>query len=513
MLKELITGKPATALTIGGGVVAAVGAACLGMLMAAGVPTVEAAQEPPAPVEQPPAAQVAWQDTRAGVALLQALSAAPAGWNKDGEVQRAVTPPFPYSCPQPGTAPAISLAQTYTVNGVRIQVIAQAHTAGGGADAMARQLGNVGICSGDDGSASVSRATGEVPGIEAHLAATNRGGVRAALVSSRRGDVITHVVGPANAPVQALAVAFDGGINREIQGKCVQMDSKADDATRSPWAAAGYKPFTKAEKVSVASIPLPTIPDGATVKGVDLTGPVLDLPDVRPASIPSYPVWPAMPERLDRPEPPHAPPAKAVTETTVDIPAKDETGPGCGWAFTGMNAPAFDSEAAAKTKTDLTLAAMTKLNTEGKEWQKSVLGYWTAFADYEKAAKAYTEYGTAVAAVNAAWAAIDKKWATYNDDMAAFRETTKDRAEFLDRQKAAREEYDRKVAVCEAPQPAVTVTPPQPSDGQETPAPAPQVQSPQPRPGCPVQKPSILDQDAPEVGPEPTAPADPRPKS
>ncbi|HEX9229782.1 MAG TPA: hypothetical protein VF885_24555, partial [Arthrobacter sp.] len=231
MFKELITSNPAVALTVSGGAIASVGAAFLGILMIAGVPTVEAAQEPPAAAEQPPAAQVSWQDTQAGTSLLKALSSAPAGWGKDGDVQRAVTAPFPYSCPQPGSAPAVSLAQTYSVNGVRIQVIAQAYTAGGGAEAMARQLGNVGICSGSDGSAAVSGVSGEAPGVEAHQAATNRGGVRAIVVSSRRGDVITHVVGPSNGPVQALATAFDGVMEEQLQGKCLQMDSKPEDAT------------------------------------------------------------------------------------------------------------------------------------------------------------------------------------------------------------------------------------------------------------------------------------------
>jgi hypothetical protein len=197
----------------------------------------------------------------------------------------------------------------------------------------------------------------------------------------------------------------------------------------------------------------------------------------------------------------------------VNIPAQDDTGPGCGWAFTGMTAPAFDAAAAAKTKTELTLAAMTKLNADGKEWQKSVLDYWTAYAEYEKSAKAYTDYGTAVTAVNTSWAAIDKKWVAYNDDMAAFRKATKARSEFLDRQKAAQADYDAKVAVCDAPQPVVTVTPPPSSETQETPAPAPQAKSPEPQPGCPAQKPPVLDQAAPEVGPEPTTPEDPRPKS
>lgn len=512
MLPDLISRRPGLALTAGGGVVGAVGAGLLGVLMIAGVPSVQPAQAPPASVEQAAAAQAAWQDTPAAVALLQALSSPPGGWGKEGDVQRAVTAPFPYSCPQPGAAPAVSLAQTFTVNGARIQVITQAYTAGAGADAMARQVGNVGICSGGDGSATLSKVSGETPGVEAHKAATSRGNVHAAVLSSRRGDVITHIIGPADAPIQALAVAFDGVLNREIQGKCAQMDSHAEDGTRSPWSAAGYKPFTKPEKVSIAAVPLPSIPDGTVGLKVDIPAPAVDLPEAKPSPKPSYLVWPTMPDPIDLPQAPTAPPATAATDTTVDSPAADDPGPGCGWSFTGMTAPAFDPAAAAKTKTDLTLTAMAKLNADGKQWQQSILDYWTSYAAYDKAAKAYKDYSAAVTKVNTAWDTIGKSWDGYNAQLADFRKQTKARSDFLDRQKAAAADYDKAVTACNAPAPAPSPSPSPSAAPTGQPTQSPQAQAPAPRPGCPAQKPAIIDQSAPEVGSEPTPPADPRPK-
>lgn len=512
MIREHITKNPALAVTVGSGSIAVVGAGILGVLLLAGVPVIEAPQAPPVAVEALPVTQASWQVTPAGSALAQALTAPPGGWEKEGDLQRAVTPPFPYSCPQPGSAPAVSLAQTYSINGVRVQVVAQAYTAGGGAEAMARQIGNVGICSGADGSATITRPSGQVPGIEAHLAATNRGNVRAAVLSSRRGDVITHVIGPQGAPVQALAFAFDSSIEREITDKCAAMDSKAEDAARSPWSAAGYKPFTKTEKVSVPAVTLPQIPSGATAVKVDIPGPTHDLRTVQPAPQPKYPVWPAMPEPLQPPTAPTPPPATAPTETLIEVPAQDAAGPGCGWAFTHMQPPTFDAAAAATVKTTLTLEAMTKLGANGREWQKSVLDYWTSYAQYEKDAKAYQVYATAVTDTNTAWAAIGKKWDTYDEQVADRDKESKARDDFRDRQKAAEASYEKAVETCAVPMPSPTPTPTLTGAAQGAKG-AQLAERQTVRPGCPADKPEIIEQEAPTVGPEPTPPADPRPKS
>jgi hypothetical protein len=511
MLRERITQNPVIAVTVGSGSIAVVGAGILGVLMLAGVPVIEAAKEPPVAVEPAALTQASWQETPAGVALVQALAGPPDGWGKEGDLQRAVTPPFPYSCPQPGSSPAISLAQTYSVNGVRIQVVTQAHTAGGGAEAMARQLGNVGICSGGDGSATITSASGEVPGVESHLAATNRGNIRAAVLSSRRGDVITHVIGPQGAPVQALALAFDSSLNREIKDKCAAMDSKAGDATRSPWSTAGYKPFTTAEKVSVPAASLPQIPSGVTAAKIDIPGAAHDLPTVEPAPEPTYPVWPAMPAPLQMPQAPAAPPATAPKETQIEVPARDATGPGCGWAFTGMQTPSFDTSAAATVKTTLTLEAMSKLGADGRDWQKAVLDYWISYAQYEKDTKAYQDYATAVTNTNSAWAAIDKKWDTYNGQVATREKQTRAHKDFLDRQKAATVAYEKGVEACEGPMPSPTATAGS-SEASEKGAQLTQ-QRPAVRSGCPVDKPEIINQTAPTIDSEPTPPADPRPKS
>jgi len=519
---RLISGNPAAALAFGGGAIGAVGAGIAGVLILAGVPSVQAPQQAPPAAEQAPAPVAAWQDSPASQALAQALSKAPDGWSKDGDTQRAVTPPFPYSCPQPGTAPAVSLAQAYNVSGARVQVVVQAYTAGAGADAMTRQLGNVGVCSGSDGSAYVTTTSSPAPGIESHQANTNRGGIKATVISSRRGDVLTHVIGTPGAPVQALSVAFDTVLERALQGKCLQEDSKASDASRSPWSAAGYKPYTAPQKVSIAAAKLPDIPSGTTATRTELPAKVPEITEVAPLPKPSYPVWPAMPDHMDLPVAPDAPDPKAPTEASIDVPSADQGGPGCGWAFTGMKAPAFDTAAAEKTRTELTLTAITKLNDQAKTWQTSVLDYWVKLAAFDKAANAYKDYAKAVTDANTAWAATGKLWDTYNQNLASYQKQVKARADFQDRKKAAAADFDKAVAACSAPQPTPSPSPSPtpsptstgPSDGSApvaSPQPSPTTQA--PKSGCPAKRPAILDQAVPEVETEPTPPADPRPKS
>lgn len=529
---QRLTDKPSTAVLAGTGIVTAVAGLTTLAMVLIGMPP--AADPAPKAAADPTIITADWKQSPATGVLTDALNNPPSGWSKQGDLQQLVTAPLPYSCPQPGLAPSVSLARTYTSGSSRFQVITLAYTAGIGAEAMNRQGANAYICAGPETGLSLWGVNG--PGSDAKQAVTTRGGVRASVLSFRRGDVITYVTGSPNDPLQNLAKAFDDNLTRRLGPVCANPESTVADAARSPWSAGGYKPYTEDATVAIADVPLPsteptTAPTGpapspaatpapspaATLERVSLPAPDLVDHTAAPMSRPAFPVAPAMPAPVTEPEPPAAPAPKATLSTTVQVAANDTTGPGCGWAFTGMKPLAFDDEAAAKTRTALLAETKAKLESDAKAWQASVLAYWRSYATYKEQAKTYNAYAARVDEVNKAWTVIADSWDRYDQAVKDRDRKVAQRADFIARQDTARKDYEAKMAQCAAvpaPSPSASPTPsptpvptPSPTPSQSpsaTPSPSPSVP-----PGCPPERPAILDQQAPDVPSEPAKPAPP----
>lgn len=515
-----IARNPLAALLTSTGTLAAVSALSVAGLVFVGLPPVTEEQQAAVAAAAPH--QAAWNENPATTALTAVLSAPPSGWSADGEIQSSVTAPLPYSCPLPGTAPSTALARAFTVGGQRVRVTTLAYTAGLGAQALQLQLANTGVCASD---ASVRVSVVSSPAQDARLATTTRGGITTSTAMSRRGDVITYITGPSGAPLAELSRTLDSVVASKLSGVCLNQESSADDAARSPFATAGYRPFTEDVKVSIPKPGLPTA--SPTTKAIPVPAPVLVPETARPLPQPDYPVYPQMPAAVALPAAPEAP-AEAATEATVAVPAEDRKGPGCGWAFTGMTGPVFDAEAAKTARQTLSADANTRLIDGVKEWQAKTSEYWAAYAAYEKDSAAYNDYRAKVATVNAAWAAIGKTWDTYRANDVEYRAAVRDRDEFEARKADAQGSFTKATEVCNAPSPAPAPQPtaePSPSptatpgpsaspSASATPSPSPSptvTPSPAAKPGCPAARPAILDQDAPAVPEKPVPPADPRP--
>lgn len=519
-----ISRNPLTALITGTGTLAAVSALAVTGLVLVGLPGVNSeGQEQTAGLSAP--AQANWRETPAATALTTALSSPPAGWSADGDIQQAVTAPLPYSCPLPGAAASTALARSFNAGGHQVRVTALAYTAGLGAEALRLQLANTNVCASD---ASVRSSTLNGPARDARLTTTSRGGIATATVLSRRGDVITYITGSPGAPLQDLARALDPVLAGALNGVCLNQESAAGDSSRSPFAPAGYLPFTEEIKVSVPKPALPTEPP--SVKAVDVPAPIL-VPEVaKPLREPDYPVYPPMPAPVALPAAPKAP-AEAVTETAVPVPAEDKAGPGCGWAFAGMTAPLFDAEKAKTARNTLAAEANTKLIAGVRDWQEKTAAYWAEYAAYEKDAAAYNAYRTAVNEVNSVWSSIARSWADFREKDTTYRAAVQARDDFTARKADAEASFAAATERCNAPAPVAepsaapvptpTASPTAPaemeSDEPSVSIPAPSASAtPSPAPtkkqGCPAVRPQILDQSAPSVPDQPVPPADPRPK-
>lgn len=454
----------------------------------------------PAAAVQPPIAELAivkGEPTPAETALNSALSKLP--WKSTGNRKLTSAPPFPFSCPQRGTTPAIARAQDYTAGGDRVTVTLTAYTAGLGAEAMSALRNGIRNCQLDTDRVGVSEYS---IGAEAVGATVSRGSTRAAVLMVRRGDVIGYVSAPTLGSATANARTLDERLAAALDGVCADQSSGTDAATRNPRSTAGYTPFLRSVDVAVENPGLPALPDDADYESVSLGTELPALSEAKPMVEPDFPVWPEMPAAQPVPEPLKVPAVSATTEGSVAVPADDASGPGCGWAFTSGTAPQFDAKAAKKVQLERVAVKEKSLTDAADQWQESVLAFWKAYPGYVEAVQKYGEYATQVEQTNAAWTAIAGQWDTYKAEKDDYERLVKERDAFLAEQAAAQREYDTALEECLADTAPPTSTP--------TPGPTP---SPDPTEtsNCDIPRPGILDETAAEVPDEPAPPADPRP--
>lgn len=520
-------------LFAGAGTIAGIALAATLILAAAGFPPLEDPGVPAAEVTGPQATTVNWSQTPANDLLTAALQSPPGNWKANGELQRAVIAPRPYSCPVQNSAASVSVARSFTVDGKALRVTLQAYTAGLGAEALAQMYQSAGICGGAEGAAAISPIYGDSPGTDGKIASVSHVGQRTSVASFRLGDVVAFISGSDSQTLINAAVSLGTALESSLGGACADTGSPAGDAARNPFSLAGYKTHTQAASVSIPAVELPASspsPSASPSASVSPSGPAgqgtypIPSPELvktvaRPMDQPAFPVWPDMPAPVTLPEAPKPPASAATTKKSFQVPAEDTAGPGCGWAFTGLKAPGFDQAMAEASKAKQSTDAMAALKAGAKTWQDDVLTYWKAYTEYSKQAEAYNKYAAGVEETNRAWEATAAKWDEHAEAMKAYEAKKTAREEFLSRQDNARTEYEEQSRKCLAPLPAPAAEdlPAEPAPGTETPAspspsPSPSVLPvPAQRPGCPAVKPPILAEKAPDTPTAPKEPANPRP--
>ncbi|MFD1214007.1 hypothetical protein ACFQ36_18380 [Arthrobacter sp. GCM10027362] len=503
---SMLDKHPVLALAVGALALAAVSGTGIAALSLSGVPlayrTAAAAGEPAVGQAQPEAVLAKIKNSPADSVLNGVLESPPEGWKPAGTLQRAAAQPVPFDCPVGGTAPSVSASRLFSVGGHLVQVVLAAYRAGLGAEVMEQQLARYGSCADDGVYVEEGRIDGKAPGVAAHLVLASRGQAVSQVLASRRGDVLAFYVADANAPVVKLARQFDLRLGSRLNPVCANPRSRSADATRSPWSAAGYKPYTVSTGVAVRDMAVAQRVSGSDVLMVELPGPTLKVRKVEATVQPWYPVWPPMPEPMAYPKPPKSPDAQATTRQAVRILTEDKTGPGCGWAFTGMPAVPFDSAAADKANAERTRKAVAALKAGQQQWQQEVLDYWKAYAKYKEQVAEYKKYAAAVRKVNAAWARIEDDWNQYWAHYARYQDALAAHNRFLADQADARTQYARELERCtEKNRKAVEEA----EEADEEPETVDCREE--------VGWPAILSQAAPVVPAEPVPPADPTPQS
>lgn len=508
--------RPVAAFTLAFTALLAAAGLSFGALSAAGVPLLGDITIAKPVVNAQPKLDLA--DTPAEKVTNAVLNETRAGWVAAAATSRPAPFPYPFTCNPAGGAPALSVGRHFDIPGASVDVVIASYTAGLGAEAAKALRESVTDCS--SGHASVSDLA--APGVQAWSVTSDRSNPT---VMFRRGDVLVFVTSPQLPDTVGAASAIDSSVNAALAPVCAVQDASTVDAARNRWSQAGYRAYTTAQTVTVPAASLPTVPKTATYKTTTLPAPTLQVPAVSPAPNPDYPVWPLMPAVVAAPSVPKAPTSTASNTTTIQVLTNDTTGPGCGWAFTGMKAPRFDLKTAKTANDKLVTAAKKQLNDAGKKWQKDVLAYWQAYDVAVKALPAYQAYAEQVATVNTAWAQIGAQWASYRTDHDAWQKRQNTYAALQQQKQHAQAQYEAALNTCmgvgtttpptSTPTPSPTGTP----DPTATPTPSPTATAP-PAPvkkktlaecTAEVQKPEVLNTAYPWVGPEPQPPADPRP--
>jgi hypothetical protein len=492
-----------------------------------------------------------YKNTPAAAALTAALDGMPANWTKNSSRITSPQEPFPFSCVPDVAHPGVSFAQGYGINGKSIQIVTGAYTAGLGALTIKQQFEKVSQCAGDTWIGTVP-VTGL--GTEAYSSTVTKGGNATKIITWRNGDVITYLLAQNNnTDVLNNATTFNDALTAQLAPVCVDMGSKVEDAGRNVFSNQTFTGYLINDTVTIPQVPLPEAVSKPTLPifGTDLTpkgftyknaiektpipAPAQDVPTVDVPATPTYPVWPLLPTAPEEPIAPKAPAATPPMVKNVPIVVKDDKGPGCGWAFMATASPNFDAQAAEAKKTTDKTAATSLLRSEASNWQKSILSYWKDYSSYSAKVKAWEDYAKKVDTVRVAWDAIAEQWKAYYTKLANYENSVKAHDSFVKEQSDAKAKYDKEVEICKVrddkkkadeeakakadadkaktPSPSPTATPgatasPSPS---ASPTASPSPSSEDDKVTCPVEKPAIIDEKAPDVLPKPTEPADPRP--
>jgi len=483
---------------------------------------------PPPPAQ---ASTVSWTKTPAADAIRTAISSIPKDWTRRGDQLTSVTPPFPLSCNVGGVQSAFSVSQGYN-NGTTVALAS--YTAGTGALAFKTQRDNSGACV--EANTAVSNVSETGIGSEAFTIQVRRGLATSQTTVFRRGDVIGYVLVDGGASASP-AHTVDTILSNVMGNQCINEKSTTDDAKRTLWSGVPFTGLLTEKQATIEAWSLPSTPSVASYKATPIPAQIGPVQPVTMPTVPDYPVWPKLPAEQKLPEVPQAPAPAATTTKTVLNRVPDDSGPGCGWAFTGTVAPTFNQSEVDASNNSIIKAAQDELTKNAQDWSKSVLAYWEAVDNYTKSVSDYEKFRTEVASVSDAWKPISDQWKAYYTSQANYDNAVKAHDAFVAQKADAQKSYDAAVQVCNAPDPVQT---PQPTQTATAPSSSPSNTAPTttatPSPtaapaaggsgagmnrmslavpmvkaGCPANRPAILDQNAPDVPTAPSKPENPIP--
>jgi hypothetical protein len=303
------------------------------------------------------------------------------------------------------------------------------------------------------------------------------------------GDITLSLTGE-DIPVDDAAIrGWSRRASTLLEPICADLTPAVKDARRSPWR--DPERYRGLSDSTVVTADLPSIAEAIPPHRPRLRR----LARVQRPDPPSgVPYWPAaLPARQSFPEEP-ARPKRPATKRRVTFQIPDPTGPGCGWSFTASPKPDFTPAESEAQRNQRVAATTQELDEELTRWAEAESQWRGAMVGYYADALIYREYAGKVATVARAWDAIRADWGRYYQLVAQRQQAIAQRQQWQAAAKAWQ------ATGCSSRTPA-----PKPASGSGSKKQA------APAPGCAV--PSILWKPMPQIPPEPSPPADPRPRS
>jgi hypothetical protein len=272
----------------------------------------------------------------------------------------ATTDPLLAGCAS-SIIPVAQIARSLTLSSASLEVVVDVNVygAGLGGRVLARTLRSTSACAGD-----YVQST-SLTGLEGFMASsTDVSGSSILEVTARVGDVVFSLYGfptayqSASSATLALATVVLDALTPAMATICATEHEGPIAAQRNP-TQSDYRPYAVTTVVTPpTSVPRPNL---SLLDGV-----LAVLPTPAPGSITTAPTPPAVPT--------------VALSTTVARPQVDQTGPGCGWAFTAMVPPVFSSppEQLSVQSAD----AIAQLERTWTNWPTTVNAYLAAKAVY-----------------------------------------------------------------------------------------------------------------------------------
>lgn len=309
-----------------------------------------------------------------------------------------------------------------------------------------------------------------------------------------RGDVLVTLAAGQVSPEAAQAV--DERVLSALTPVCTNLAPTGADATRNPRHEA-YEQYAVPAEVRIE--PSGQVPvDTSAVPGL-ADAPPMTMP--RGIAGPPAPVPPPAPAVL-------ADPGAEVLSTVVTVPAVDQTGPGCGWAFTAAAGPRVDAGAIARQDEATRTQARADLLSGQARWITARAELEATLPSHLEAVAAWNDYVVAAAAVRAQWDDQARALADYDAALKSWTAASQAREAWVARRQAAQGAYDDQVRMCSelAMQDEAGDSAQSAPTGQPAPTPSPSASPSEPRPQCPPERPAILDELEPVLGAQPTPP-------
>lgn len=405
------------------------------------------------------------------------------GWKATDEISTISSPSLGFGCdPKDGLAPVTAASKTVSNDSTTVTISVRAYPAAGGALAVDGIEEAAHIC---------DAAWVETPTLAPGIDVTQ---VRSRHVSTlvwRRGDVLVLVSTNNGSPsTYSDAVnRLDDTLESALVGSCVDPNAGVEQAPRSPYLnRSRYEGHFRAE--TVARPPVVgkrTAEDRSTAPVVDIPAPAVTQPvagDRPPAPYPAPLTGPTtLPDEVLPAVMPEAPVAPAKSARVARA-VPDAAGPGCGWAFTGQVAPAFDSDKAEAAYARAAAKTERRLLRAWRTWQHEKVAYYSAYAAYLEHADVYNTYVLSLAKVRDAWAVIETARSEYYAALAVWQESVTARKEWKIDRAEAKALYEQTIADC--------------AEAELDPEYDPTLW-----PECPAERPAILDETAPDVPEKP----------